>query len=554
MAIFNSFSCLTVKPSLVLALPQIFPEVIGTMFVQSFRAKAKLTKAPLRLLSTTASTPTKTKLFINGEFIDSKTKEWIEVRNPATQEVVTLVPQATQSELEYAADCASKAFKEWKKSTVLTRQKLMLDYQLIVRQNINRIAESITREQGKTIPDAKGDVLRGLQVIEHACSIPSLLMGETLEQVSSDMDSYTLKQPLGVTAGICPFNFPAMIPLWMFPMAIACGNSSLIKPSERDPTAMMILAELAAKVGFPKGLLNVVHGSKKTVDFLCDHESVKAISFVGGDVAGKYIHARGTANGKRVQANLGAKNHGVILEDANKNHTLNALVGAAFGAAGQRCMALSTAVFVGKAKDWIPEFVERARQLKVSSGFEEEADLGPLITKDAKKRVEELIQSGVDEGAELLLDGRGIKVSKYPNGNFLGPTVLSSVKPHMRCYTEEIFGPVLVILTVDTLDDAIDLINNNPYGNGTAIFTNSGAAARKFTSEIDVGQVGINVPIPVPLPMFSFTGSRASIRGDVNFYGKQGVLFFTQTKTVTALWRSQDAVGTSAAVNMPVMK
>jgi malonate-semialdehyde dehydrogenase (acetylating) / methylmalonate-semialdehyde dehydrogenase len=391
-------------------------------------------------------------------------------------------------------------------------------------------------------------------VVEHACSIPSLMLGELLEGVASDMDTYTIKQPLGVTAGICPFNFPAMIPLWMFPMAIACGNTSIIKPSEKDPTAMMILAELAVKAGFPKGVLNVVHGAKPTVEFFCDNKHIKAISFVGGDTAGKFIHSRGSANGKRVQANLGAKNHGVILPDANKNLTLNQLVGAAFGAAGQRCMALSTAVFVGSSNEWIPEFVERAKDLKVSSGFEKTADLGPLISPEAKARVEELIQSAKDEGATILLDGRGIKVPEFPKGNFLGPTIISNVKPHMKCYKEEIFGPVVVILHAETLDEAIELINSNPYGNGTAIFTNSGATARKFQNEIDVGQVGINVPIPVPLPMFSFTGSRGSIRGDVHFYGKQGVNFFTQTKTVTSLWRATDAVGGTATVNMPVMK
>ena len=379
-------------------------------------------------------------------------------------------------------------------------------------------------------------------------------MGEFSEQVSNDMDTFSIRQPLGVTAGICPFNFPAMIPLWMFPMAIACGNTSIIKPSERDPSAMMLLARLAEQAGIPKGVLNVVHGGKDTVNFICDAPEIKAISFVGGDAAGKHIFARGTANGKRVQANMAAKNHGVILPDANKNHTLNQLVGAAFGACGQRCMALSTAVFVGESKNWIPEFLERTKKLKVTGGMETDADFGPLITPEAKKRVEALIESGVQEGAKLVLDGRGIKVAKYPKGNFIGPTILTDVKPNMRCYKEEIFGPVLLILTVDTLDEAIELINNNPYGNGTALFTNSGPAARKFQTDIDVGQIGINVPIPVPLPFFSFTGSRGSIRGDINFYGKQGVQFYTYTKTITSLWRHEDASGVKAAVNMPTMK
>ncbi|ORY45986.1 Methylmalonate-semialdehyde dehydrogenase [Rhizoclosmatium globosum] len=495
----------------------------------------------------------KVKLYINGEFIDSQTDKWIEVRNPATQEVVSLVPQATPAELKYATDNAAEAFKTWKKTSVLARQRIMMDLQLLIREKQNDIAKSITLEQGKTIADARGDVFRGLQVVEHACSIPSLLMGETLP-VGRDMDTYNIRQPLGVIGGIMPFNFPAMIPLWVFPLAIACGNTCVIKPSEKDPGAMMILAELAAQAGVPKGVLNVVQGSVDTVNHICDDPHIKAISFVGSDHAGKYIFARGTANGKRVQANLGAKNHGVILPDANKNYTLNQLTGAAFGAAGQRCMALSTVVLVGEAKNWLPELVERAKALKVSSGFDETADLGPMISPEATKRAEDLIQSGVDEGAQLLLDGRGIKPKGFEKGNFLGPTILAGVKPHMKCYTEEIFGPVLVVLEADTLDEAIELVNSNPYGNGTALFTNSGSAARRFQDEIDVGQVGINVPIPVPLPMFSFTGSRGSIRGDLNFYGKTGVQFYTQTKTVTALWRSEDASTSQASVNMPTIR
>jgi malonate-semialdehyde dehydrogenase (acetylating)/methylmalonate-semialdehyde dehydrogenase len=511
-------------------------------------------KTPLVFTLKRGYSTAKTQLFINGEFIDSETKNWIPVVNPATQEIVTLVPQATKKELEYAAESAHAAFKTWKKTTVLTRQRVMLDLQLLVRNNIDNIAKSITEEQGKTFADAKGDVLRGLQVIEHSCSIPSLMMGEYSESLASDLDTFTIKQPLGVTAGICPFNFPAMIPMWMFPVAIACGNTSIIKPSERDPTAMMYLAKLAVEAGVPKGVLNVVHGARDTVDFICENKRIKAISFVGGDLAGKHIFSKGTANGKRVQANLGAKNHGVILPDANMNDTLNSLVGAAFGAAGQRCMALPFALFVGDAKEWIPELVKRAKALNVNGGMEPNADLGPLITKQALERACEIIDSGVNEGATILLDGRNVSVKNYPKGNFLGPTILSNVKPGMRCYDEEIFAPVLGIMCVDTLEKAIDIINENRYGNGTAIFTNSGAAARKFASEVEAGQVGINVPIPVPLPMFSFTGNKDSIRGDVNFYGKSGFQFYLQTKTVTSLWKSKDAVGVKSQVNMPTMK
>jgi malonate-semialdehyde dehydrogenase (acetylating)/methylmalonate-semialdehyde dehydrogenase len=495
-----------------------------------------------------------TKLFINGQFVESKAKEWIDVHNPATNEVVTRVPCTTQDEMESAVAAAKEAFKTWKNTSVLTRQQIMFKLQNLIRSNMDVLMKSITLEQGKTLPDAEGDVLRGLQVVEHACSVTSLQLGETLPSVSKDMDTISYRIPLGVCAGITPFNFPAMIPLWMFPLASVCGNTYVLKPSERDPGACMILCEMAKEAGLPDGVLNVIHGAKDAVNFICDAPEIQAISFVGSNTAGEYIHERGSRNGKRVQANLGAKNHGVVMPDANKEHTLNQLVGAAFGAAGQRCMALSTAVFVGETKEWMPELIERAKKLKVNAGDQPGADLGPLITPEAKQRVCDLVQSGVDQGAKLELDGRNIVIPGFEKGNFVGPTVLSDVKPSMSCYTEEIFGPVLVTLSVDTLDEAVELINNNPYGNGTAIFTTSGATARKFQNDIDVGQVGINVPIPVPLPMFSFTGSRASFRGDTNFYGKQGLNFYTQVKTITQLWRTEDATHSKAATVMPTMR
>jgi len=378
-------------------------------------------------------------------------------------------------------------------------------------------------------------------------------MGETVENVSRNIDTYSYRQPLGVCAGICPFNFPAMIPLWMFPLAITTGNTYVLKPSERDPGASMILAKLAKEAGVPDGVLNVIHGSKDTVNFLCDAPAVRAISFVGGDTAGRHIHDRGTKNGKRVQSNMAAKNHATILPDADKNRTLDQLVGAAFGASGQRCMALSAAVFVGEAKNWIPDLVARASKLKVSQGEEAGADLGPLISPQAKIKVEQLIQTALDQGAKVVLDGRGITVPGYEKGNFVGPTVITDVKPHMKVYTEEIFGPVLICLTADTLDDAIKMVNANPYGNGTAVFTNSGALARKYQHEIDVGQVGINVPIPVPLPFFSFTGSRKSFIGATHFYGKMGVEFYTQTKTITSNWNPDSYVSTGIQTSMPLL-
>ncbi|KAK4337067.1 hypothetical protein RND71_043763 [Anisodus tanguticus] len=374
-------------------------------------------------------------------------------------------------------------------------------------------------------------------------------MGETLPAIGRNVDSYSYRVPLGVCGGIAPFNFPAMIPLWMFPLAIMAGNTFVLKPSERVPGATMILMELLQQVDLPKGVVNVIHGAHESVDFLCDNKDVKALSFVGSDVAGKYIYERGAKNGKRVQSNMGAKNHGVILPDANKEFTLNQLVGAAFGAAGQRCMALSTAIFVGKSKDWIPDLVKRAEALKVNAGHIAGTDVGPVISPQSKTRIQNIVKNASKEGAKVILDGTNLVVKGFEKGNFVGPTIITDVKPNMECYREEIFGPALVILTVDTLDEAIQMINSNPYGNGTAVFTTNGAIARKFVHEIDVGQVGINVPIPVPLPMFSFTGSRGSFLGDANFYGRAGFNFYTQLKTVTQMWRETDATDTKAAVN-----
>lgn len=490
-------------------------------------------------------------LLIGGKLVESKAKTFAEVVNPATQQTLCLVPDATPAELDACVADAKSAFAKWRATPITTRTRVMFKLQELIRTHMDELALSITREQGKTIADAKGDVFRGLEVVEVACGMSSLQMGDIVENVATGIDCYSIRQPLGVTAGICPFNFPAMIPLWMFPMAVTCGNTMVLKPSEKDPGAAMMLADLAMQAGLPPGVLNIVHGRHDIVNGICDHADIRAISFVGGDAAGKHIHARGTASGKRVQANLGAKNHAVIMPDANVKATVNALAGAAFGAAGQRCMALSTAVFVGDSKHLLDAVVEKAAQLKVSGGEEPDADVGPLITPAAKERVEGLIASGEQEGAKLVLDGRGIKPAGYENGNFVGPTVLADVKPDMRCYKEEIFGPVLCATHVESLDDAIELVNANPYGNGTAIFTNSGASARKFQNEIDVGQVGINVPIPVPLPFFSFTGSRGSFQGDVNFYGKAGVSFYTQTKTVTASWKADESAGSKARVVMP---
>ncbi|MDO5103488.1 MAG: CoA-acylating methylmalonate-semialdehyde dehydrogenase [Lautropia sp.] len=488
-----------------------------------------------------ARQPVQIPLLIDGEFVQSKTSQWRDVINPATQAVLARVPFATADEIEAAIDSARKAFVSWRKTPIGTRARIFLKYQQLIRENMKELAAMLTAEQGKTLPDAEGDVFRGLEVVEHAASIGNLQLGELANNVANGVDTYTLLQPLGVCAGITPFNFPAMIPLWMFPMAIATGNTFVLKPSEQDPMVTMRLVELALEAGIPAGVLNVVHGGEDAVNALCDHPVIKAVSFVGSTKVGTHVYNRASLAGKRVQCMMGAKNHAIIMPDANKEQTLDALAGAAFGAAGQRCMALSVAVLVGEAQQWVEALADRARKLKVNAGTEAGADLGPLISCAARERVESLIASGEEDGATLVLDGRKPAVPGYENGNFVGPTIFSGVKPGMRIYDQEIFGPVLCLVAAKDLDEAIAFINANANGNGTAIFTRSGAAARRFQDDIDVGQVGINVPIPVPVPMFSFTGSRASKLGDLGPYGKQVVMFYTQTKTVTARWFDEGA-------------
>ncbi|MBU3565879.1 CoA-acylating methylmalonate-semialdehyde dehydrogenase [Polynucleobacter sp. MWH-HuK1] len=483
-------------------------------------------------------------LFINGKFVQSKTQNFRDVVNPATQEVLAKVPFATKDEVDAAVSAASEAFKTWKKTPIGARARIFLKYQQLIRENIKDLAKTLTAEQGKTLADAEGDVFRGLEVVEHASSIGNLQLGDFANNVANAVDTYSILQPLGVCAGITPFNFPAMIPLWMFPMAIVTGNTFVLKPSEQDPMVTMRLVELAHEAGIPPGVLNVVHGGEEVVNAICDHPVIKAISFVGSTRVGTHVYNRALASGKRAQCMMGAKNHAIVMPDANKEQTLNNLLGAAFGAAGQRCMALSVAILVGNSKDWIPELVSKSKTLKVSSGTDANVDVGPLVSKDALKRVTGFIDKGTNEGADLLLDGRDVKVVGFENGNFVGPTIFSNVKPGMSIYDQEIFGPVLCLMFADNLDQAIEMINANPNGNGTAIFTQSGAAARKFQEDIDVGQVGINVPIPVPVPMFSFTGSRASKLGDLGPYGKQVIAFYTQTKTVTARFFDDNTVST----------
>ncbi|MFT3663866.1 CoA-acylating methylmalonate-semialdehyde dehydrogenase [Piscinibacter sp.] len=497
-----------------------------------------------------SSTPVpKIPLLIDGEFVESRTTQWRDIVNPATQQVLARVPLATPDEVAAAVASAKAAFPAWRKTAIGTRARIFLKYQQLIRENMKSLAATLTAEQGKTLADAEGDVFRGLEVVEHAAAIGNLQLGELAMNVAGGVDTYTRLQPLGVCAGITPFNFPAMIPLWMFPMAIACGNTFVLKPSEQDPMVTMELVKLALEAGIPKGVLNVVHGAAEVVDAICDHPDIKAISFVGSTRVGTHVYNRASLAGKRVQCMMGAKNHAVVLPDAHKEQTLNALVGAGFGAAGQRCMAVSVAVLVGDARKWIPDIVAKARTLKIGPG-KDNLDLGPVISCAAKERVEGLIARGVEEGAKLELDGRKPQIGgEAAAGNFIAPTIFSGVKPGMAVYEQEIFGPVLCLAEAETLDEAIAMINANPNGNGTAVFTQSGAAARKFEEDIDIGQVGINVPIPVPVPMFSFTGSRASKLGDLGPYGKQVVLFYTQTKTVTARWFED---GVSSGVNTTI--
>jgi malonate-semialdehyde dehydrogenase (acetylating)/methylmalonate-semialdehyde dehydrogenase len=498
---------------------------------------------------TSASAPT-VKLLIAGKLVESESMEWRDVVNPATQEVLARVPFATMQELDAAVAAAKEAFVTWRKTSIGVRARIFLKYQQLIREHMHELAAILTAEQGKTLPDAEGDIFRGLEVVEYAASVGTLQMGELANNVATGVDTYTLLQPLGVCAGITPFNFPAMIPLWMFPMAIATGNTFVLKPSEQDPMVTMRLAELALEAGIPKGVLNVVHGGEAVVNGICDHPDIKAVSFVGSTKVGTHVYRRAILSGKRAQCMMGAKNHAVVMPDANKDQTLNNLVGAAFGAAGQRCMAASTAVFVGGAQRWIPELVEKSRGLKLNAGCESGTDVGPVVSRASLDRISLLVERGIAEGATLELDGRNAQVRGYERGNFIGPTIFTGVKPGMSIYDQEIFGPVLVTLNAASLDEAIELVNANPNGNGTAIFTQSGAAARKFQEEIDVGQIGINVPIPVPVPLLSFTGSRGSKLGDLGPYGKQVILFYTQTKTVTSRWFDDQAV--SSGVNTTI--
>jgi malonate-semialdehyde dehydrogenase (acetylating)/methylmalonate-semialdehyde dehydrogenase len=475
-----------------------------------------------------------------------------EITNPATGAVTRKVPFCNAQDIDAAVKAAAGAFPGWRDTPPLRRARVMQKFLQLLQANQKDLARLVTEEHGKTLPDAMGSVQRGIEVVEFACGIPHLLKGEHSEDVGTGVDCHTLRQPVGVCAGITPFNFPVMVPLWMFPVAIACGNTFVLKPSEKVPSASMRMAELLKEAGLPDGVLNVVHGDKEAVDAILNHPGIHAVSFVGSTPIAKYIYETCAKNGKRVQALGGAKNHAVVLPDADLEFTADALTGAAYGSAGERCMAISAVVAVGAAADPLVALLKKkAESIMVGPGEKEGVDMGPLVTRQHRDKVAGYIDQGVKEGAKLVVDGRGHKVPGNESGFFLGTTLFDNVKPDMKVYQDEIFGPVLVVLREKTLEDAIALVNRNPYANGTAIFTESGGAARRFENEIQVGMVGVNVPIPVPVAFYSFGGWKGSLFGDLHVHGMEGVKFYTRTKVVTTRWPHQDTP--AAGFNMPTL-
>ncbi len=475
--------------------------------------------------------------FINGEKVSGANGRAGEVFNPATGEVARHVPLASADEVGRAVAAAEAALPKWAATPPIQRARLMFRFKALIEKHMDELAELASMEHGKTLADAKGSVTRGLEVVEFACGIPHLLKGEFTEQVGTNVDSYSMRQPVGVVAGITPFNFPAMIPLWMFPLAVACGNTFILKPSERDPSCPLRLAELLTEAGCPDGVLNVINGDKEAVDALLADPRVAGISFVGSTPVAEYVYATGCANGKRVQALGGAKNHMVIMPDADLDQASDALMGAGYGSAGERCMAVSVAVAVGGAAEPLMEkLAPRVSSLKIGPYNDPDAEMGPLVTKQALERVSGLVESGVEQGADLVVDCRGFTLQGYEDGYFMGGCLFDNVTPDMDIYKTEIFGPVLSVVRAPDYESALDLVVKNEYGNGTAIFTRDGDAARDFANRANIGMVGINVPIPVPVAYHSFGGWKRSLFGDIHMHGPEGVKFYTKLKTVTARW------------------
>ncbi|TWX64354.1 CoA-acylating methylmalonate-semialdehyde dehydrogenase [Colwellia demingiae] len=493
--------------------------------------------------------------FINGERVVSESSRNAPVFNPATGEQTKLVTLSTVSETEAAIAVAQTAFETWSKVTPLNRSRIMFRFKALMEQNIDQLAEMITLEHGKVLSDAKGELTRGIEVVEFSCGIPHLLKGEHSLNVGRGVDSFSLMQPLGVCAGISPFNFPVMVPMWMFPIALACGNTFIMKPSEKDPSVIMRVAELLKEAGLPDGVFNIINGDKESVDVLLSDSRVHAVSFVGSTPIAEYIYATGSKHGKRVQALGGAKNHMIVMPDAEVDQVTSALMGAAFGSAGERCMAISVAVCVGDgtADLLIAKLKQEISEMRVGpgSGFIEEPHMGPLVSKVHADKVLSYIDSGIEDGAKLLVDGRDFKVVDHEQGYFVGPTLFDRVKPGMRIYNEEIFGPVLCVVRVKSYNDAVTLINSHEYGNGTSIFTTDGDSARQFCEQIQVGMVGVNIPIPVPMAFHSFGGWKRSVFGPLNMHGNDGVRFYTKMKTVTARWPKGNQ--TTNTFSMPTM-
>ena len=492
--------------------------------------------------------------YVNGAPVDGNSGRFSDVFNPATGEVQARVPLASQAEVDKVVGAAQAAFPAWAAATPLRRARVMFKFKELIEKNMDRLAAAITAEHGKTFPDAQGEVTRGLEVVEFACGIPQLLKGEYTEQVGGGIDAWTIRQPLGVVAGITPFNFPAMVPMWMFPVAIACGNTFILKPSERDPSVGLILAELLKEAGLPDGVFNVLHGDKQAVDAILTHPGIEAVSFVGSTPIAEYVYHTGTAHNKRVQALGGAKNHMIVMPDADLDQATDALMGAGYGSAGERCMAVSVAVAIGdKVGDALIErLTPKVRSLKVGPGMDKEVEMGPLVTRQHLEKVRGYVDQGVKEGAKLVVDGREMKLQGYENGFFMGGCLFDNVTTDMTIYKEEIFGPVLSVVRAPDYETAVKMVNDHEFGNGTAIFTRDGDAAREFASRIKVGMVGINVPIPVPMAFHSFGGWKRSLFGDHHMHGPEGVRFYTRMKAITQRWPT--GVRAGAEFIMPTMK
>jgi malonate-semialdehyde dehydrogenase (acetylating)/methylmalonate-semialdehyde dehydrogenase len=481
--------------------------------------------------------------YINGN-AQGSSKKYLPVEDPSIGEVIGDVILSNSNDFNEAILSSKNSQKNWENTTPLKRSRVLSKYKSLIEKNIDELAKIVSVEHGKTLDDAKGSVIRGLEVVEFACGIPHLLKGEFSQNVGSNIDSWSLRQPLGICAGITPFNFPAMVPMWMYPIAIACGNSFILKPSEKDPSCSVKLAELFSEAGLPDGVFNVVHGDKHVVDMILSSNDISAVSFVGSTPVAKYIYETAAKNLKRVQSLGGAKNHLVVMPDANLDQAVDGIIGAAYGSAGERCMAVSVAVAVGNIADSLVEKIrDNADKLKVAPWTDNKSDMGPVISKEHKEKIEKYISIGEKEGAKIIIDGRSCKIQGYENGYFIGPTLFDEVTNNMTIYKEEIFGPVLCVVRAKNYEEAVTLVNEHPFGNGTSIYTSNGETARHFTSNIKIGMVGVNVPIPVPMAFHSFGGWKQSLFGDHSMHGEEGVRFYTKLKTVTSRWPNSISSG-----------